>query len=189
MKISVKLLAILLCFSLLSCNSSKKENSETASTEEEVKPTIDLTYSLNVPEVGFTINFPGQPELTTDPIESEELGTLETVMYLYEYSVSLAYIVAYTEYPADKLGDFDVDELLDVTMYGFVEELGMQVDSKEKINLKKNPGLEYFASGNDFYAHFNVYIVNNVLFQVGVLSDKELNHADSHAFLKSFKLL
>lgn len=178
-------LALLFVFNY-ACNRSGNKNSETAENEEIAE--IELSFVVVPPDDSFVISFPGQPDFSSEPVETEA-GLVENNMYIYEYNGSLAYMVAYTDYPPENIQNYDPYELLNNAMNGFVGEIGISVNDSEKINFQKHPGIEFTASGQGYWAHMRDYLIGHRLFQIGLLStEKIVNKADALAFFESFNL-
>jgi hypothetical protein len=152
------------------------------------KAHIELAYRIDSPDGKFTVSFPGKPDFASEPIESEH-GSILNNMYIYEHSSSLAYMLAFTDYPDNHIAPYDPYELLDNAMYGFVDEVGLKVDSAEKISSGSYPGIEFIASGDGFNAHMRDFLVDNRLYQIGILSSTgSLNHSDANAFFDTFSI-
>jgi len=182
--------AIIFLFALLlvfcqSCNFFSKERSKDIA---EVKYTVELTYEITAPDGSFTIMFPGPPEFSSETIETE-FGMLDNYMFIYEHSYSLAYMVAYSDYPDQHFEGEDSFDLLTNAMYGFIGEIGSKPEKTEKIRLDKYPGLEFTASGNGYSVYMRDYLVNNRLYQIGIMNSSEkVNEGDAIAFFNSFSI-
>ncbi len=170
-------------FFVVSCNFKESENEMQGK-----QPAINLEHTVHSPDGKFTISFPGKPEFSTESVASDE-GILENNMYMYEYSQEIVYMLAYTEYEIKHIFGYDPYELLDNAMNGFVEEVGILVQKKEKIKTGEHPGIEFIASGTEYHAHICDYLVENRLYQIGILSSAgQIEPADADAFFSSFKL-
>jgi hypothetical protein len=177
---------ILLVAFISGCNLFDKE--DPVSDEPVVETTIDLNYKTTADDGTFSIKFPSKPEFSTEPVETE-VAILDNNMYILEYSIDLAYMVAYTDYPQDHIDQYDSYELLDGAMSGFVGEIGMTIDKQDKIDIKGHDGIEFVATGGGYWAHMRDYLVKNRLYQIGILSTSgPVNEADAEAFFDSFKL-
>jgi hypothetical protein len=187
MKKSFMLMAAIVLFTTYSCNLFNKEKTEEVVETEDVA-VVALTKIIDAEDGTFQISFPGTPEFTSEPVETDA-GLVQNNMYIYEHNVSLAYMLAYTDYPAEHIDGFDPYELLDNAMNGFVGEVGLAVDKNEKVKIKNFPGLEFIASGDGYWAHMTDYLVDNRLYQVGILSTSgKVNTADAKAFFDSLIL-
>lgn len=189
MKKLIFLFAILVLIIFSGCNMFQKDSAEADVPEEPVvEATIPLIHTLMAPDSSFTIDLPGEPEYSMEEVETE-VGILQNNMYIYEYSYTLAYMIAYSDYPKDHIEKYDADELLQNSMNGFVGEIGMEIENNEKIKIKKHAGIEFVAAGGGYWAHMRDYLVDNRLYQIGLLSTAEaINEADAAAYLNSFKL-
>lgn len=181
---------------IFSCGSSdnQKDNETTDTenvksdnkTEKENKKDKDLFTSE---DKSFKIKFPGNPQLTKEPVETE-LGKIEMYTYMYEHSATKVYMVAYSDYPKAAIEAGDKDMMLDGAKSGFLKKLSLKIDEEKDIEIDGNQGLYFKAQGSGFYAVMKDYLVENRLYQVGILSqgsypsDKEIDE-----FLNSFELL
>lgn len=149
-------------------------------------PLISLEYTVLSPDGRFSVSFPGKPEFSTEQVASDE-GILDNNMYIYEYSAELVYMLAYTDYATEHVFNYDPDELLNNAMNGFVDEIGMTVQKSDKIKSGNHPGLEFIASGNQYYSHMCDFLVDARLYQIGLLSSGgKVNSDDASAFFSSF---
>jgi len=170
------------------CGLFENKNTSADTSETDNDSAITLSYTVDSDDERFSIQFPGAPDYTSEPVETES-GILENNMYIYEHNISLAYMLAYTDYSTEEINSFDPNELLNNAMNGFTGEVGLTVDNTTKISLKKYPGIEFIASGEGYWAHMRDYLVENRLYQIGLLStDGNVKEADANAFFNSFVL-
>lgn len=170
-----------------SCNFNKSNGDEADPTSLE-QSQIPLTYSVSPQDNSFAISFPGQPDFTTESVETEA-GIVQNNMYVYEHEDLIAYMISYTDYQIENIQDLDSQELLTNAKTGFVSEIGMKVLFSEEISINKFPGLEFTASGEGYGAHMRDYLVKNRLYQIGLLSaDGSVNKEDADAFFNTFEL-
>jgi len=181
----IMFMAAIVLFTTYSCNLFNKEKTEEVAEDIAVIP---LTKVIEAEDGTFQISFPGTPEYTSEPVETDA-GIVQNNMYIYEHNVSLAYMLAYTDYPTEHIEGFDPYDLLTNAMNGFVGEVGLKVDKNEKVKIKGHPGIEFTASGDGYWAHMTDYLIDHRLYQVGILSTSgAVNTADAKAFFDSLIL-
>lgn len=149
------------------------------------------SYELISKDGNFTINFPGKPELSSQMVDlGETYGEIEMFMYMYQAGPSEIYMVAYADYPDAVFQDIKKDALLKSTADGFFGSYGdVKYKKKKDVKIDGHPGLSHQASVDNYYFFYDVYIVNNRLFQVAIVNDgKYVGSKDSKAFLGSFTL-
>ncbi|MCP4440608.1 MAG: hypothetical protein GY810_16810 [Aureispira sp.] len=202
---------ILLMFALstaligTSCNSSNADSGNAALSanaragdNEEAQPNTDepkITESTNTEpytseEGNFSILFPGTPEKTTETTPTE-VGPIDITMYLYEAGPTLAYLVGYSDYPEEIIKNGDVNEMLKGAQEGVVGNIqGEIVEDKNILLDDKHSGKYFTAKSTQFNVVYELYLVNNRLYQVGVMSTQSLdNDPVAKEFVGSFKLL
>jgi len=165
------------------------DNDKNTVAEDENNPNaISLTYTVQPEDGAFAIMFPGTPDYTNEPVDTET-GILENRMYIYEHSIHLAYMLAFTDYANDQIEQYHPDELLNNAMEGFTAEIGIIVEKKQKVSIQNHSGIEFTASGQGYWAFMRDYLVGNRLYQIGLLSTNgAVNEDDANAFFNSFKL-
>ena len=171
-------------------------------SEEELQNTIDeLTAELEevveeeelfVSEDGhFTIDFlGGNPSDQASTIPTD-VGDVEMHMYMYERSVTEAFMVAYSDYPSDMVNESDgADVLLQGAKNGAFTNLGIIASDEEKtIEINGHPGLFFTGNNGQYYVSYEVYLVENRLYQVAILRDGSYaSNKDVEDFTGSFKL-
>ncbi|GAB4301677.1 MAG: hypothetical protein Kow0068_24580 [Marinilabiliales bacterium] len=148
-------------------------------------------YELISKDGKFKINFPGKPELSSQMVDlGETYGEIEMFMYMYSASASEVYMVAYADYPDAVFEDISKELILTSTTDGFYGSYGeAKYKKNKKITLDGHPGLTTQASIGGSYFFYDVYIVNNRLFQVAIVNEgKYTNKKDAQAFMGSFAL-
>lgn len=144
-------------------------------------------------EVGqFTISTPAPFEETHQSVETP-VGPVDIYTFTAETEES-AYVVAFSDYPAQIVEQSEPNQLLDSSRDGAVTNLGGTLVSESEIEIGGNPGRSLVITtdtGTNEPAMINsrIYLVNNRLYQILVVSpqNQDLN-ATSEAFLKSFSL-
>ena len=112
------------------------------------------------------------------------------VSYMHEASLSEAYMVAYSDYPASAVKDSNTDEMLENAMGGFVGQLGITIEKQEKITMGDAKGISFKGTGNGVFTVMKDYLVDNRLYQIGILrSDRYPTDEEVNNFINSFKLV
>jgi len=186
MKIKLFFSFLILFAFFTSCNFFNKQDSSSKANVAET--TIELTYEVTADDGAFSIKFPAEPEFSIEPTETE-VGTLFNKMYIYEYNVELSFMMAFCDYPQEYINQYEPYGMLKGAMEGFVEAIGMTIDQQEKIDIKGHEGIDFMASGGGYWGHMRDFLVENRLYQFGILSTSgPMNEVDTEAFLDSFKL-
>lgn len=137
----------------------------------------------------FRITFPAQPTVSEPSKVPTAIGDIYMYSIMYE-SEDAAFMVAYSDYPKDKVAGADKSEMLQGAKNGFTNNLGITVDFEREITLSGHKGIYFKASGNDYFAVMKDFMVANRLYQVGILkagaypTEKEINE-----FINTFELI
>ncbi len=105
-----------------------------------------------------------------------------------------AYIVAYSDYPADLITQSDPQQVLNGSRDGAVQNVGGTLVSEESIDLDGNPGKALVIdtttdTGDAATVNARLYLVDNRLYQILVVVPKGGEESTStEAFLDSFSL-
>ena len=140
----------------------------------------------------FEIAAPAPFEETQQSVETP-VGPVEIYTFTAE-TENTAYVVAYSDYPAEIIEQTDPQALLDSSRDGAVSNLGGTLVSEEVIDLAGNPGrsLVISAAANQEQAatiNSRIYLVDNRLYQVLVVAPEgEETPDDASLFLDSFDL-
>lgn len=139
----------------------------------------------------FSIDFIGAnptPQVSTVPTD---VGDIEMVMFMYEKSVTEALMVVYSDYPSALINESNgADGLLEGAKGGALGNLGIvEADTEEKVKLDGHPGLRFTGNNGQYYVSYEIYLVNNRLYQIGILRDGSYAQKEEvDRFLGSFKL-
>lgn len=142
-------------------------------------------------EVGkFSINFfDVEPQHSTSSVATE-LGDVMMSTYIYERGATEAYMVSLVDYPQEKVNEEGSEVLLQGGKSGALESLGIEkIDLERNLIMNGHPGLSFAADNGEYYVLYEMFLVNNRLYQVAILSvgdypDRKL----SDAFFGSFEL-
>ena len=121
-----------------------------------------------------------------------EVGDVEMHMFMYEKSVTKAFMVAYCDYPSEMINESEgAQGLLQGAKNGALTNLGITEPEQEKIiELDSHPGLFFTGSNGQYYVTYEVYLVNNRLYQVAILRDGSYaSKEDVKGFIGSFELI
>jgi hypothetical protein len=140
----------------------------------------------------YSISLPSKPMETDKKIDSAA-GELTIYMALVAPNNDLAYLVTYNDYPDAALAGAEKDAMLDGVRDGNVKSFGGKVASEKKITLgkEKYPGREILLEkpGETAVYRARMYLVNNRLYQVVIVSTKDVaTNKDTDNYFESFKL-
>lgn len=138
----------------------------------------------------FKIKFQGSPVESSDIIPTE-VGNIEMVSYLYEKSVTEAYMVAYSDYPSQLVESSSVEDMLIGARDGSSGNLGItSFDLDEEIEIEGNLGRYFKGSANSIYAEYKLCLVGNRLYQIAILRDGSYSKPENaDEFFNSFELM
>jgi hypothetical protein len=145
----------------------------------------------------YSIMFPGTPNEQRQTIPLEGYGNIEMIATMYEPSPDKIYMVAYADYPkeivakANKANKNNVSELIQNAKQGAIGKLKLNISSEQIAMLGKHKGIAFTAdNGNNMHTSYNIFLVDNRLYQLAILSQKgAITPDDAKDFLASFQLL
>ena len=138
----------------------------------------------------FKVNFLGAaPELSQEVIPTE-LGDIEITMFLYEKSMTEAYIIGYNDYPSAIVEAGSTAEMLAGGKEGVVNSMGVtQFDLEEEVSLDGHSGLHFKGIAGTLHIEYQMYLVDNRLYQIGVVRDGSYVTPDrADTFFGTFEL-
>lgn len=140
-------------------------------------------------EGNFSINFPGTPTEETQSVPTE-VGNIEMVTFMYEKSATEVYMVAYSDYPSALIELSNAKDLLGGAKDGALGTYGATVSTEKDITVDGNPGMYFKANSDSYYVTYEIYLVENRLYQIVILKDGAYATEDDYnKFTKTFKLL
>lgn len=183
-----------LSFLLLSCGSVNNEQAAAIASQLDSA----IAEENSIPEEGdlftskdgkFKIYFSGTPTESSDTIPTE-VGKIEMTSFLYEKSVTEAYMVAYNDYPSEMVKNSSVDDLLDGAKNGSSSSLGItQFDIDNKMEIEGNPGRHFKGTNGSYYAEYKLFLKGNRLYQIALIRDGSYATPErAEAFFGSFSL-
>jgi hypothetical protein len=137
----------------------------------------------------FTVLLPGTPKTEHKTIPSA-VGQLQMNLFTVDKGAT-AYIVNYTDYPADKVASSDPKKILDGALNGQLNNLKAKASVDKVVTLNGNPGRDVtFAGANNFSGRCKLFMVKNRLYQVLALTQNNAAPASDFAkYVDSFSLL
>lgn len=162
-----------------------EEAPEEALEEEPTKE--DLYYS----EDGrFKVKFAGEPKVNSDIVPTD-VGNIEMMSFLYEKSLTEAYMVAYSDYPSALVEQSSANDMLIGARDGSSGKMGItSFDLDEEIEIDGNPGRYFKGKAKSIHAEYKIYLVGNRLYQVAILRDGAYSMPKrSDEFFNSFQLV
>lgn len=138
----------------------------------------------------FKINFSGEPKESSDII-STEAGDIEMTTYLYEKSVTEAYMVAYNDYPSELVKNTSIDVMLDGAKDGSSSSMGITIfDLEENLKIEGNPGRHFKGNNGSYYVEYKLFLKGNRLYQIAIIRDGSYATEErTKDFFGSFKLI
>jgi hypothetical protein len=135
----------------------------------------------------FKIWFPATPTESSQVTETD-LGEITLYNFIYETEV-VTYMVSYCDYPAESIKDSDITGLLNNAKDGFIGALGLTVKEEGTVSIQSYQGIWFDASGDTYYCVMRDYMVNNRLYQIGILKTEQIRETEKQKFLNSFELV
>ncbi|MCL5275564.1 MAG: hypothetical protein M1434_12605 [Chloroflexi bacterium] len=140
----------------------------------------------------FTVTMPATPKESSQSVDTAA-GKIDLYLYTAQVGTS-AYLVSFSDYPADMMSQADPAKVLDGAMNGAVTNISGTILSSQDITLSGNPGKDFSAEGKiknpgDGSVRGRIYLVKNRLYQIIVVGMKDqIPTADADKYLQSFKL-
>lgn len=143
-------------------------------------------------EGGFSILLPGTPKKSVRSISSA-VGLVDLNTWTVDRG-TVAYMVAYTDYPKNKIAGQSPATLLAQARDGAVSNVKGTISDESDITLSGHPGKKFLvnftAKGRKGVVHARIYFVGNRLYQTIVVRvSGRGSAADAEKCLDSFKLL
>ena len=120
----------------------------------------------------FKVNFLGAtPEISTESVPTE-LGDIEITMFLYEKSLTEAYIIGYNDYPSAIVEAGSPANMLAGGKEGVINSMGVtHLDLEEEVSIDGHSGLHFKGVAGTMHVEYQMYLVGNRLYQIGVIRD------------------
>lgn len=137
---------------------------------------------------GFSIIFPGAPEVTWDIVETD-VGDIDLYSYLYEISDAEAYMVAFGDYPEELIDRENPYEMLVSSREGALEDMDAVIEDEKQFEVNGFPAVRTYAIGqaDNMYIVYQTAIANNRLYQIMMARDAEYPSTQNvSSFLDSF---
>jgi len=172
-------------------NELEKNNEVLADNLEAVADEATIPSEIYESEDGrFKVNFLGAaPELSQEVIPTE-LGDIEITMFLYEKSMKEAYIIGYNDYPSAIVEAGSAEDMLAGGKDGVINSIGVtQFDLEEEVSLDGHSGLHFKGVAGTLHIEYQMYLVENRLYQIGVVRDGSYVTQDrADTFFGTFEL-
>lgn len=150
-----------------------------------------MTYVFQGRGEDFRIRFPGKPKVTTTVIPAPQ-GPIELITISYDFSITKAYWASYSDYPTEVISSRPPRQILDDARKSVVEGLGSNTVFEVIFDSVRQdfPSQRFRARDAHFHAVYELILVNNRLYQLGVLRDgKYPQPQDLEAFFNGFELV
>lgn len=165
-----------------------EELEEVSEELEETEAAVDNLYHSE--DGKFKINFNGEPTVSSDMIPTE-VGDIEMTSFLYEKSITEAYMVAYNDYPSEILANSSVDDMLDGAKNGSASSMNIvSFDVEKDMEIAGNPGRYFKGNNGSYYIEYKLFLKANRLYQIAIIRDGSYATAErTDEFFGSFELL
>ncbi len=134
----------------------------------------------------FQLYFPGEPTYNYSDLNTE-MGSVRMYQFIFE-THDAAYMVSYVDYPADKMALQNMDDMLKNAASGFVKALELTSRMETFINYGSYKGIMFLADDGEKYTSMRDFIVNNRLYQIGILKIGQIDVQTENEFFDSFVL-
>ena len=154
-------------------NELEKNNEVLADNAEAAAEEATIISEMYESEDGrFKVNFlGGTPEITTQSVPTE-LGDIEITMFLYEKSITEAYIIGYNDYPSAIVEAGSTADMLAGGKEGVINSMGVtQLDLEEEVSIDGHSRLHFKGVAKTMHIEYQMYLVENRLYQIGVIRD------------------
>lgn len=165
-------------------------DSASATVTTETTTTIPAADKFKSVDGKFAIRFAGNPQETNQKIPTA-VGDIELHMFMYEKSITEAYVVGYSDYPSEVVKVSNPSEMLQGAKGGVLTNLGATLTEENKVNVQGNEGLEFKAKSATSNIHlvYKIFLKGNRLYQIGILRDGSFPTAEGiQEFIGSFEL-
>lgn len=158
------------------------------------KPAIPVENSSSVEKFvsedgKFAINFPAEPDVSQESVPTD-VGEVQMYIFLYEESVTKAFMVTYSDFPSELVAGTDAKGLLVSSKEGQLQTLiNPIIDEESDIDINGNPGVYFKANDGSFYLVAKIFLVGNRLYQLLIMRDGSYpSEEETKSFIDSFEL-
>jgi hypothetical protein len=135
-----------------------------------------FSHKVNSEEGKFSLAFPVKPV-----IEKNETDGINTAMYLGQLEKKV-FLFSYTLVQESPVGQA---EILETALNAFTESTAIEVKTKREIKKGKITGLYGEGSSKSgLHVAYEVYFQNNILYQIGVMSEEKIESKAMKSFSK-----
>jgi hypothetical protein len=142
--------------------------------------------TLSDPYGRCQIYFPGEPTYTYQDIDTD-MGKVRMYQFMFQ-TTDAVYMLAYVDYPADKMVGRDIDAMLTKAANGFIDALKLTSRSQSFINYGSYKGIMFLADNAENYTSMRDFIVNNRLYQLGIFKVGSISSQTENEYFDSFVL-
>jgi hypothetical protein len=154
-------------------NELEKNNEVIADNLEALADEATIPSEMYESEDGrFKVNFlGGTPDISNQSVATE-LGEIEITMFLYEKSLTEAYIIGYNDYPSAIVEAGSTAKMLAGGKDGVANSMGVtHFDLEEEVSIDGHSGLHFKGVAGALHIEYQMYLVGNRLYQIGVVRD------------------
>jgi hypothetical protein len=141
------------------------------------------TYSY--PADSFSVSFPAEPDQSSKELDTAN-GKLEVRSYATQDGQT-ALVVGVFEYKKGLAGR-DQTAVLEAGKQGVLTSVKARLGAEKPIALGANPGIEFTAESDAALLTVRMYLVNNFVYQVMVVTPGKTPYGGTQQFLDSFRL-
>ena len=119
----------------------------------------------------FIAVFPGEPVHESKDVDTE-VGRVRMEVYVFKQSVTLAYMIAYSDYPSKYIADVGWQDFLGRAVAGALKSLSIEkVERQEDVVVNGFHGVKYRAHNDASHIVSQILLVGNRMYQITLLSD------------------
>ena len=191
---------ILLLFfaSLIACQNEPNKTEDIATAVQSKKDSLKNIIPQNsvVPffsrEGKFSVIFPDSPTVKSKVINSPEVGQIRLKQFFYEKEQTQAWLVSYSDYPAQMIRLGSNKRLLKGIRNQILQSLGSSAVNPQELKLEdqyEGISFEAYSSRQKMDVAYRIYLVNNRVYQLALFSSiGKFSPETINAFMDSFKL-
>lgn len=138
----------------------------------------------------FKIDFSGEPKVVNEVVETES-GDIPVAYYVDEADGGVTYMVTYSAYPDEVFKSLNKEGILEGAIQGGLNAWGIETPKESnEISLNGYKGLYYRADNAKNFVVGSLYLVQNKLYQIVVVSEGAyVSDELANGFISSFQLL
>ena len=163
-------LSIISLLIITSCKAEQNNDDDVDTTNETNDGTTALGNKYHSKSGEFKINFPGEPEISTEETKTQ-IGNIDIIQYMYEDTSSVVYIVGYTDFPSLVTSLQSSEQILKIGQEYLIGSTGAKITLEKNNELSGKPGLYYEAQDDktSTIAAVQGYLNDNRFFQIAII--------------------